>query len=286
MEILFQKKKEDCSQKIEPMQYLSLQETKQILLEQYKDYDIGIIKDAIIDFKWGTLFYIQSKEFIETGKNAITGISPILVDKIDGSMHHIDYLKIRDQELESYRIKKGYEHCIKFPVTADLSKMTTLEKVLTLFRTTEIVQIREAMSIVEKHNLFDLEGLGHLLGKSRYGNLENAISHTFNSIDKEIICYEAPIRSLPKEIFLFKDHIESIWITRSQIEEIPNEILELKKLRSLVVELTPLKKMPFDLRQLEHLERIELIGTNLLEQDLDKLEVPPKCKIEFVAIDK
>lgn len=100
-------------------------------------------------FSGGALFPWQSKEYIETEKNPVVGNSPILVDKVNGSVHSINYLGVIDKSLEKYRKKMGYPHVIKFPAKGDLEKMTDLEKVFALMATRELYQIEEAILIVK-----------------------------------------------------------------------------------------------------------------------------------------
>ena len=139
------------------MKYISFKEAKQIAIDEIDKYELGIIDSATIDFQWGTLFYIQSKEYIKTGKNPVIGNSPILVDKVNQSINTINYLESRDKLLEEYRVKKGYPHVIKFPVKGDLNKMTDLQKVFALMSTGEFIQIEQAIEIVKEKKLFDFQ---------------------------------------------------------------------------------------------------------------------------------
>ena len=143
------------------MSPLSQKEAEEILRKELDD-DMGIRPNRSKDFDWGTLFYIQSKEFIKSGQNPYLGLSPRLVDKFDGSIHEIDYLGILDKQLEEYRARKGYPESIKFPVKVDLDKLSEIEKVFALIETKEFRQIEQAIAIVNEKELFDLKGLKDL----------------------------------------------------------------------------------------------------------------------------
>ena len=261
--------------------YISLEEAKEIVVNEIEKYDCGIIDSKIIDFRWGTLFYFQSKEFIKTGKNPIIGISPILVDKVNGSTHSINYLETRDRLLEAYRIRMGYPPVIKFPIKEDLETMTDLEKVFALMETTEFVQIEKAIQIVKQKNIFDLDGLGTICQNYKVGNLVESISLFFNHIKGEFILYESPLKTIPKEIELFKDRITGILVNFSKLEELPDSILKLKRLKSIKVDTTPLRKMPFDLRPLTELREVDLENTMITESDTGKFKLPEGCKIKI-----
>lgn len=263
------------------MKYLSLIEARKIVLNELGEDDCAIMDAHTLDFKWGALFYWQSKEFVETGENPIIGISPILVDKINGTTHSISYLKTRDKLLENYRKKMGYPYVIKFPVKGDLEKMSDLETVFALMETTEFTQIEKAIEIVKSRNLFDVEGLGIICGNFFFKNLVESISVNFNHIKGEYFLYEYPLKWIPKEIELFKDRITSIYVNVSKIEEIPPSILKLKKLKSISIDATPIKKMPYDLRELKDLKEVNLYLTLIDEGDINKFKLPKGCKIKI-----
>jgi len=266
------------------MKYISFEEAKRIVNNEIEKYECGIIDSETIDFKWGTLFYFQSKEYIETGKNPIIGISPILVDKVNGSTHSINYLETQDKLLEEYRIKMGYPHVIKFPIKKELGTMTDLEQVFALMETTEFVQIEKAIQIVKEKNLFDIDGLGTICHNYKVGNLVESISILFNHIEGEFILYEYPLKTIPKEIELFKDRITSIFVNFSKLEELPDSILKLKRLKSISIDATPLRKMPFDLRELKELKEVELENTMITEKEISKFKLPKGCKIKIKTV--
>ncbi len=190
------------------MKYITLEEAKRIVLDEIgssSHCELMLVDSATIDFQWGALFAWNSKEYVETGNNPIVGNSPILVDKVNGSTHSINYLGVIDKLLEEYREKMGYPHVIKFPAKGDLDKMTDLEKVFALMATRELRQIEEAILIVKEKNLFDLEGLGTICHNYKVGNLVEAISKMFNSIRGVYHLYEYPLKTIPNEIALFHD---------------------------------------------------------------------------------
>lgn len=263
------------------MKYLSLEEARKIASSVLEKSDGAIMDAHTLDFKWGTLFYWQSKQFVETGENPMIGHSPILVDKVDGSTHSISYLQSQDKLLEEYRRKKGYQYVIKYPVKGDLESMTDLEKVFALMETTEFVQIEKAIEIVKEKDLFDVEGLGIICCNYRVKNLVESISIFFNLIEGEYFLNEYPLKTIPKEIELFKDKITSIFVNASKLEEIPPSILKLKKLKSISIDATPLKKIPFDLRELEKLEKVHLCNTLIPEKATNQFQLPKGCKIKI-----
>lgn len=261
------------------MNYLSFEEAKAILTEKLDKEDLGIVESYTVDFQWGTLFSYDLKDAIKIGKPGLVGNSPVLVDKVNGSIHSICYLQIRDQLLEAYREKMGYPHVIKFPVKGDLEKMNDLEKVFALMSTSEFVQIEEAIEIVKEKKLFDLDGLGQICMVHKFDTIVEAIAKYFNSIEGEFVLYESHYKTIPKEIELFKDKITSIWISMSELVELPESILKLKKLSSITVEATPLKKMPLDLRALRKLKEVNLEKTKFTEKDYSKFKLPKACKL-------
>lgn len=261
------------------MKFLSLEKAREIVLGKL-DSRFGIMEKYTKDFQWGTVFTIESKEYIETGKNGIVGVAPILVDKVDGSIHSIcQKNETLDKELEEYRKARGYPHVIKFPPKGKLETMTDLEKVITLMSTGEFVQVEMAIKIVEEKKLFDLNGLGDLCYNYKINNLVESIARYFSGIGGEYILYESTLKRLPDEITLFKDKITSFYINSSKLEELPKSILRLKKLKSIYVTATPLRKMPHDLTPLENLKSVELERTKIKPENKNKFSLPNGCKL-------
>ena len=122
--------------------------------------ECDLIESSTIDFDWGTIFFYNTREYIQTKKNPLVGNSPFFIDKFDGSVNRLCSSTIMDKQLEKYREKKGYKHVIKFKIKEDLETMSDIEKVFALMKTTEIIQIEKAIEIVKSKNLFDLKGLG------------------------------------------------------------------------------------------------------------------------------
>lgn len=259
------------------MKYLTLEETREVMRKDIEGNELLRIQESFTkDFKWGTLFNLEPAKFEETGN--ITGLPYFLVDKLSGEIVSIDYQQNVDFQLEKYREEKGYAHVIKFPVQGDLKNMSLLEKVLALFRTEELSQIREAIKIVEANNLFSIQGFAEVCYGRKTDRIAESISR-INCIEGSYYIYDSDLKILPDEIALLKNEITSLSIYLGEIEIISDAITKLENLTSISIEIAPVKAMPFDLRNLKKLKKLEIRHVEFLTQNVDKFMVPKDCEI-------
>ncbi|MEM1134697.1 MAG: hypothetical protein AAGI07_02575 [Bacteroidota bacterium] len=237
-----------------------------------------------LDFEWGVVFGWNSKGYVRTGKYPMVGCAPVLIDKMEGNIHSLrpsGQDESLDEILEKYRQKKGYNHIIKFPPKGNLSMMSDLERVFSLMDTRESFQIEDAIKIVKQKNLFDLDAFKKVIDPdNRYQNILKAIIHGF-PISNQYILYNSDIELLPKEITLFKETIEHIYISISRIKKLPDEIKDLYKLKSIVVEASPLEYMPTRLSELNFLEEVRLENTCISSDQLQEFNLPRNCTIKI-----
>ena len=262
------------------MNTISLKEAERILDKELNE-DLGFRPKLTKDFEWGTLFYVQSKEFIENSQNPYIGIAPRLVDKIDGSIHVIDGLGILDKQLEDYRESKGYPESIKFPVKKDLSKLSDIEKVFLLIETKEISQIEEAIEIVKEKKLFDLDGLKKICCAKEELSLVESLAIYFPSRG-DYNLYKSKLERMPDEIALFRKRITGLWVSHSMLKEIPLSILMLDELKFIIIEQTPLEEIPYDWSKMKQLKEIVLEKTNIKITERSKFKLPKGCKLEIL----
>jgi len=259
------------------MKYLTLAETRKIMVKDIGENEfLRIEEDSIKDFKWGSLFKLESAKYEETGN--ITGLPLFLVDKITGEIITIAYQKNIDLQLEKYREEKGYEHIIKFPVKGDLNNMSSIEKVFALCRTEELFQIEKAIKLIESKNLFSVIGFAEVCKGRITKKITEAISR-INYIRGNYFLYESDLKIIPDEIALFKNEITSLNIYLGDIEIIPNEITKMENLESIEIEFVPLKSMPFDLSNLKKLKKLSIKNTKFPIQNKRKLIIPKNCEI-------
>ncbi|MBT30625.1 MAG: hypothetical protein CMO01_13275 [Thalassobius sp.] len=260
---------------------INIEQAKKIFFQHFNKNEIDILKFE--DFEWGIIFYWNSKDYVEKGTNLISNNTPVLIDKIDQSFHFINDLEnfaTLDQQLENYRVIKGYAHTIKFPPKADLSNMSDIEKALYLMRSREFIQIQQAIEIINEKKLFNLNSFLKLL-YPKYDNVLETIANNILNLKGEYILNNIALKAIPSEINIFKNDITGIYIHDCKIEELPNEITDLHNLKYILVELSPLKKIPFDLRKLRELESVNLVLTNISDSDISKFLLPKNCKIEI-----
>lgn len=262
------------------MTKMNIDQIKHRVNEELSEKDLKVYDSGYKDFQWGIVFNYQSKDFIETGdlNTMLYGTGVILFDKID---HSINFLcgNLLDKELEVYRSQKGYPHIIKFPPIRDIESLSDLEKVFVLMKTEELFQIEEALEIISKKNLFDIgEFTKALTGKESNNIAEDiAVSINFDTI----YYYESKLGSIPNEIVLLKDQIEEFTIHHSLFYEIPDYVLELKKLKKIHIYNTPIERIPHNLVALTNLEEIILDRTLIPSKDIGKFIVPSNCTIEI-----
>lgn len=259
------------------MKYLTIAETRAIMERYIGDKELlRIEEDSVKDFKWGSLFILESANSEETGN--IAGLPYFLVDKITGEVITIDYQKNIDYQLERYREEKGYEHVIKFPVKGDLNRMSPIEKVFAFCKTEELFQVKRAIRIIESNNLFSVIGFAEICRGRKTNRIAESISR-INHIKGNYHLYESNLKIIPDEIGLFRDEITSLIIDRGEIEIISGEITKLENLVSIKIELAPIKAMPFDLSNLKKLKELSIIRTKLSIQDKSKFVVPENCEV-------
>ena len=259
------------------MKYLTLEETREIILKDIGDNDLlRIEEESIKDFQWGSLFKLEPAKEEATGN--ITGLPFLMVDKITGEIVPIDYQKNVDFQLEAYRKEKAYDHVIKFPAKGDLNKMSPIEKVFALCRTEELFQIEEAIKIIQSNNLFSVKGFAEVCQGKKTDKLAEAISR-INGIKGDYYLYESDLKVIPDEIALFKNEITSLSIHLGEIEIISNEILKLENLESINIAFAPIKSMPFDLSNLKKLKTLSITKTNISTQGKANFIVPAHCEI-------
>ncbi len=262
------------------MQLLTLADTKKLASNNLHEL-LMIDESRIIDFKWGTVFFYRPK----LDDQEITGLAGSLVDKFNGEIHPINENRNLDDQIERYRKQKGYTHVIKFPPIGDLSKMTTLEKVFALFKTKEIYQIKQGLELVKKERLFSIDQFAELCATRTIwpdDNIPIIIANCFNSSFEEYILLNSDLKKIPAEISLFKNDLTQISIYDSlSLEELPQSIIELEHLESILVSTAPIKIIPKDLRSLKKLKNITLINTPFEPEDVNKLLLPNNCEIKI-----
>lgn len=148
-----------------------------------------------------------------------------------------------------------------------------------MLKTEELVQIEQAIKIIEDNNLFSPKGLAEICEKRKISNIIEAISNGFNFVGGNFYFYDSDLKIIPNEISIFKNKITSLSIYLGQIEVVPNSIVELSNLISIKIELTPLKSMPFDLRKLNKLKKLYIKYTKFPIEQKDKFLVPEGCEV-------
>lgn len=157
--------------------------------------------------------------------------------------------------------------------------MSTFERVIALLKTEELIQIEQAIKIIEFNNLFSPKGLAEVCKRRKTNNIIEDISNGFNYIGGNYYLYDSDLKVIPNEIRLFKNEITSLSIYLGKIESVPNSITELSNLVSLDIELTPLKSIPFDLRNLSKLKRLSIKYTKFPIEQKSKFLLPKECEL-------
>lgn len=261
------------------MVYLTLDEVRKIVLNYINANSrtpMKIKESSVRDFKWGTLLYLENAT-----NDKILGLPYFLIDKITGEIISIDYQKNLDSQLEEYRKKKGYSHVVKFPAKGDFKKMTPFEKAFALMETEEIYQIKQAVEIIETHNLFSPIGLAEICSGGRNNNIYKSISNGINGKKDTILFYGATIKVIPEEILLFKNSIKNLLIHSGQIEVLPEFITKLTKLECIDVSDIPLKSIPYNMANLSELNELNFSAIKTLSLKREDFVVPRGCRINI-----
>ena len=265
---------------------ISIQEAENLVLN-YLDKKMpnnfipAIQSNSTIMFEWGIVIYWNDKRFVEDkiSKHSQIGVSPFLVDRIDKSLHELNYLELLDKQLEEYRLTKGYSHAIKFPVIRTEFK-NGLDKIFSLFETKEIFQIKEGLKLLkEEYPQFEVSNLVTFLKGKPVTTIEYDIACFFKR--DSIILYQSEIKNIPKEILVLKDYLKKLEIILTQIKIVPEFILELKELEFLSIEDNKLIEIPFDLRNLVNLKEVRLLNTGLSQNEIKQLKLVKNCKLEI-----
>ena len=242
-----------------------------------QDFRPGIV--SAIEFAWGFVYYWNDQRCIDDPMSNYCriGNSPILLDRLDHSIHFIDYLDVLDEELENYRDQKGYAWVIKFPPGKDLTQLNDVEKAIALMETQELAQIEQAIKLVREKQLFDLDEFVKALTMQLSSNYGLDIARSISS--PSLFAYQSPIDYIPKEILVVRERITAIELMNSKIKELPSFILEMTNLESIWIYDTPLEKMPFDLTALRKLKSISLDHTHITPDQARDFILPQGCEL-------
>ena len=66
---------------------------------------LQLLDDLTLEFDFGWVFFYNTERFIKDGNYAyaLAGNSPLIVDRVDGSIHHTGTAKPIDYYIEQYR---------------------------------------------------------------------------------------------------------------------------------------------------------------------------------------
>jgi len=262
---------------------LTYQEARNIVLATLSS---DVIRDEFtIEFDWGFVFSYES----------IGGI-PILVDKYTGETRDVGCRwTILDSDLEKYREEKDYPHEVKFPIQKSLKGLSLIDKVDALFRTCEILQIKEGIEIVIQNKLFDIDDFIRLVRNPFYDNwtIEEYIAGYYETMwtyNRNIEEYDDTLSlilgssvqgNFPKELVMFK-RCEYLSLSGTTIKNIDDNILQLPNLKVLDILYCQIERITSKILQLPFLEKIVIADSTFSAEAKKVLKiVESKIRVEY-----
>ena len=244
-----------------------------------------IIDDLTIEFEWGYVFRYNSKKWVENKieEYAYFRTAPVLVDKIDKSVHFVrQHGVIFDSELENYREKKGYSQSIKFPIRIDISEKSIIEQVKTLFRTGEIIQIQNGINLIETHKLLDLEEFKKITFNNAFPhwNFEEQIAAQF--MHESVILNERIGSDFPNDLKIFNDSTK-LSLSGAKINKITEIVFQLQNLERLEIWYSEVNEITTKLVESKTLKVIEILDSilgNQAEYVIEELKI--KSNVEVI----